>query len=305
MEKTALDRSRKLHEFRNLRTSNDLHQGIALDDFFRQQQVQRIQRFTIRGEKDQMIRGNGGVELRIPALSFIDSPFGVAAVGEITLELIELLDTTDMMLTKRPTTSGGQLLETGGAFAFSARQYNQPLQQAKPITARVPVSERTTRPDLMSAFAGPLRSPGRFDWSPSFSDAVTNPGQSREQGYYELNLTRPQWINCDYFYRRSRGNMEFAEISAAPEFSFPQQNAFLLFKDINAVAMMWPSGTTGQLSFRAPKGHDALIAMIGVKGEDFFFGASEINTSEGPYFTLPLELTPREEMKDRLSMITG
>ena len=305
MEKTTLERKQRKRHLRRPNTSIDQSCTASLAAFYHQELMRRVQQMAIRSDQDQVVRGRSGIELMIPALSFRDPITGMPTGGEITVTLIEMMDTTDMLLTKRPTTSGGALLETGGAFAFSARQNGRDLNLGNPITARVPFSARTTRPDLMSVFTAPSRPSPSFDWSPSRRDAILNAGQSRREGYYELRVNRPQWINCDYFFRRSRSNLAFTKISATSHAVFREQHAYLLFKDINAVAMMWPSRQHNQLSFRAPKGQEATIVMIAVEDDAFLLGTSDIHTSEGPDFYVPLEYTTQEEIRMRVEAITG
>ena len=294
MERAILGRNPILARDKDVYIRKSLGRATHLDDLYHKQLERRIQRFTVRAESDNLIRGRAGVELEIPAASFVDPDLDQIAVGEVVVELVELAGKADMLLTNRPTTSRGELLETGGAFAFSARQYHSRLQLRRPVTARMPVSDLTTRPDLMSVFAGPLRPFGNFDWNLSGTDRLLNADSSREEGYYSLRVRRPNWINCDYFYRQSGNAVAFRSIMAKADPVFPEQHAFVLFKDINAVARMRPF--SDGFAFQVPEGMEATLVVLATDESRYFFGAVGMHTSEGPEFEVLLHRVAESEI---------
>jgi hypothetical protein len=118
--------------------------------------------FVLNTGKDTVIETRQGIVLSVPANGFTDET-GRTVHGHISLVVKEALDAATIMQAGLSTTSGGQLLETGGMFFIDARQGNKILKvdPANAIYAEIPTD--TIKPG-MQLFTGKRNADGTIDW---------------------------------------------------------------------------------------------------------------------------------------------
>jgi len=150
---------------------------------------------------------DAGIQFHIPYYSFRDLADDTV-LSTVTIEVIEILDPSDMILLNRPTTSSNAVLVTGGQFKVSFSVNGNPVFIGdSTIFARVPTAD----PDLnMIMFEGTEDNTTFVDWTPvtdGFGANVPTPvSVDTINGalfyYYDIVIdsTISNWINCDYFY---------------------------------------------------------------------------------------------------------
>ncbi|MBS1566256.1 MAG: hypothetical protein JST39_17865, partial [Bacteroidetes bacterium] len=118
--------------------------------------------FIIDASADTVLETKGGIVLSIPANVFLDED-GKPVHGKVQLSVREALDAASIMKAGLSTTSGNQLLESGGMFSIDASSNgkNVRIDAAKGIYAEVPA--RPFRPG-MQLYSGKQSSDGRIDW---------------------------------------------------------------------------------------------------------------------------------------------
>lgn len=242
------------------------HRVDTLEQLFVHNRLQMTQTFRVNPLQENVIRGKNGLSFRIPALAFEDQ-WGDPVVGAIDVEIIELTRKSDIVLADRATTSGNQLLETGGAFYFGARQNNRPLQLGTPVQASVPISDQVDHPAYMQLFGGQNRG-GAFDWrlDPVRKGNLRINTTSRT---FEVTIEQPGWINCDHYYRLRRQQHYYLHIEPAKHLE--EQEVFLIYRTINTVAKLRPNDQ-GILTFPTPLPLPAIVYSIGAEEGAFFQG---------------------------------
>ncbi|WP_315821202.1 hypothetical protein [Paraflavitalea speifideaquila] len=120
------------------------------------------QAFTIHAGRDTVIETKGGIVMAIPANGFLDES-GAPVAGSLSLVVKEALDAATVMQGGLSTTSGNQLLETGGMFFLDARQGEQrvKINPTAGIYAEVPAD--TIQPG-MQLYNGKRLPDGQIDW---------------------------------------------------------------------------------------------------------------------------------------------
>ncbi|MEO1256704.1 MAG: hypothetical protein AAFY41_17715, partial [Bacteroidota bacterium] len=101
--------------------------ALTLDGLFRGWQKDQEQLYTIDGSKDVRIIGENGTNIWIPAGSLVLED-GTEAQGQIEISLQEAYDFSTMLMSDLSTTSGDQLLETGGMVYLNATADGQKLK---------------------------------------------------------------------------------------------------------------------------------------------------------------------------------
>jgi len=144
------------------------------------------QPFPIYNDRDTVIETKAGIVFAIPAGSFLDAN-GKKVKGAIQLDIREAMDAAAIIQSGLSTTSGDQLLETGGMFYINASQGDQPLQidSTKGIYAEVPAEKRD--PDMM-LFEGKRLADGSLDWvKPTPLEQYLTPVDIHSIDYYPPN----------------------------------------------------------------------------------------------------------------------
>ena len=204
-----------------------------LSQFFAQQRQRMTQVFWIDSQQKNIIQTREEMQIQLAPFSFMDNR-GRPIEGKVKLEIIELNKKSDIVLANRPTTSGNQLLETGGAFLFRPSFYGQDVQLRRSARASLPISRQVRTPNYMSIFTGQSR--GRaFDWRP---DTGVQGGLEINslKDTFEVEIQQPGWINCDHFYRML--NQQHYDIEVQTNIPQKEQEVFLIYRAINTVAKM-------------------------------------------------------------------
>ena len=273
----------------------------TLTQFFEKHEVKE-QSFTINVDgESSVITGEQGTQITFPQSAFVTQN-GTPATGQITITLTEIYNASDMVLSNRPTTSNGQLLESGGEVYVAASLNGEPLRLAhrKNILLQLPASEVE---DNMQLFTGSLSS-GVFNWTPletKTAPAPLTPTWTRDslstsyydQSNYIFSVTKLGWINCDRFY--SIPNKTKIEVEITNRGDMEHTTAYLVFKDINSVSRFYEHSSEGHLrSGDIPVGEKVTIVAFSLKNGKEYFAMKEITITEDLFVHIDLEETTEE-----------
>lgn len=144
------------------------------------------QTFTLDAQSNQLIVGNEGVQVSVPANSFVNAN-GEIETGSVTLNLKEALTFGSFHDYNLSTTSGSQLLETGGMVYLEATNENgEPLSLRKGATVSMmlPTQQKQERMELFTSQDGSNwqqvgQQPARPSWSSSSLSYVEYGGPVR------------------------------------------------------------------------------------------------------------------------------
>ncbi len=120
------------------------------------------QTFLIKGDRDTLIVGQNGTTLTIPKNTFINSQGQTA--GTVSLSLVEIMTIADIIKSNLQTTSGENILQTGGMFFIDAKENNKSLRIAEGKSIYVEVKSNFKDPE-MKIFDGKFNNKGEIDWT--------------------------------------------------------------------------------------------------------------------------------------------
>jgi hypothetical protein len=270
------------------------------------------QAFTVNLDADSaFIVGKQGTKITFPKSAFVTKD-GLPVTGQIAITLTEIYKQSDMVLSDKPTTSDGQLLESGGEICISAFLNGDTLRLArrKNILIQLPTS---TRENDMQLFTGSYNS-GSFNWTPLTTITATNPltnqtwvTDSLPTSYYDaskyiFSVTKLGWINCDRFY--SIPNKTTIEVQLTNIGDMAHTEAYLVFKDINSVASFHEHSSAGQfISNDIPVGESVTIVAFSLKEGKQYFVMKEITITENLLVNMNLAETSENALRSALESL--
>lgn len=120
------------------------------------------QTFTIKGDRDTLLVGQNGTTLTILKNTFINSQGQPATT--VSIDLVEVNSTADIIKSNLQTTSGDEILQTGGMFFIDAKENNKSLAVAEGKSIYVEVKSNYKDPQ-MKIFEGNFDDKGEIDWT--------------------------------------------------------------------------------------------------------------------------------------------
>ncbi|MBK7128921.1 MAG: hypothetical protein IPM74_02920 [Crocinitomicaceae bacterium] len=208
------------------------------------------QSFTINAGVYNEITGVNGVKIGVPANSFVTAS-GSPVTGSITISLVEILDQSNMILMDMPTTSGTNVLVSGGQLNVNASQSGSTIYLADnaSISVMVPTDAYDSN---MQLFDGVVDSNGDVDWilstddSSGMADSVifvpdSSGGIYGAFYYFEWSDSSLGWINCDYFYNNPDGTTSIT-IDLAADYNQTNTAVYLHFSSINSISGVYYNG---------------------------------------------------------------
>ena len=135
------------------------------------------------------ITGQSGTMVDFLGTSFVDGD-GNSIDGIIDIEFIDAQDNKDMLLMNTPTvTNTGQLLVSGGIFAFNPSQNGQDIYIANGSSINVTMNTNDTV-NTMIIYTGSVNEDGEFVWTAT--QETVPPGASN------FSTGNTGWVNLDY-----------------------------------------------------------------------------------------------------------
>lgn len=251
----------------------------SLSNYFTNNLNDEKQAFTINASTYNEIVGAEGVKIMIPANSFKDAS-GNNVTGNMTIELIEILDQSKMILTGMPTTSNGSLLVSGGQLNVKATQSGSQVYLKN--TSSIQVMVPTSAPDMnMALFDGITDSNGDVNWVPLDTDTsgaadsviVVQDSTGGSWGnYYYFNWSDSTlgWINCDYFYA-SPDPLTTLSAALSSDYDATNTAVYIHVSSINSIAPLWYDGTNfASYTNSIPVGLSVTVVCISEINGDYF-----------------------------------
>lgn len=245
---------------------NQLHNSLLIPAM--------IDSFNINNGGTVQFTNNTRVE--IPAAAFTNS--GATVDGKAQIELHLLTTKGDLVRFRRPTTSNGYLLQSGGVLYINVSKNGQALQLKLGRTLHVSFQESNPT-NLMQGFYGVPANTTSFDnfnWIPiqdtGFRIVTT-------ANSYQVITNRLQWINCDYF-SDTAAQKSRTVLSMPPDFTNANTSAFIVFKNIRSV-MQFGADAANRIwkTEKVPVGKDVLYVTITKKGSDYWLGTADATTA--------------------------
>ncbi len=245
---------------------NELHQSLSLSSL---------------SDSFNLVTGgsvhfSGNIRMEIPAAAFTNN--GATVDGKAVLELQLLQKKGDLIRLRRPTTSNGYLLQSGGVLNVSVKKNGQALQLL-PNKALQIFFDDAQPTALMRGFYGVSPATGSFDnfnWVPASDSSLrvlpTATG-------YQVITNRLQWINCDFF--SDTAALKSRTVLSMPrDFTNANTSAFIVFKNIRAV-MQFNADAVNRIwkTEKVPVGKEVLYVTITKKGDEYWLGTENATTA--------------------------
>ncbi|MES2430758.1 MAG: hypothetical protein V4556_07450 [Bacteroidota bacterium] len=144
------------------------------------------QTFLLKGDRDTLIVGQHGTTLTILKNTFVNSE-GQTAIT-VTLSLIEANTIADIIKSNLQTTSGENILQTGGMFFIDAKENNMSLGIAEGKSIYVEMKSNRKDPQ-MKIFEGKFDNKAKIDW------AITG---NLESDLIPIPLSLLNFHKCDF-----------------------------------------------------------------------------------------------------------
>ncbi|MES2776680.1 MAG: hypothetical protein V4722_21055 [Bacteroidota bacterium] len=237
------------------------------------------------------------IRIEIPANSLLQN--GNAGTGKAAIEFFLLKSKGDFIRFRKPTTSNGYLLESGGAFNLIATKNGQPLALSPFKMIKVTYRDANPNPAMMG-FTGsaPLTGSGatNFNWVQDDSAVSVRAIQTG----YEVYTNKLNWINCDYFRDTAELKTRIALIMPV-EFTNTNTSTFIVYRNIKAVMQM-DADAVNRIwrKDRVPVNRQVIYVTISKRGTDYFLGTKELSTGINQNVEIRPEKRALQEIKNFL-----
>ncbi len=289
----------------------------ALGSFYESNINEETQYFTINANVTQLIVGAKGTKLYFQPNIF-RGPSGEVVTGNITIELIEVVSKSDMILLKKTTTSNNNILESGGAFSVKAFQQGNQLSMSsdisnKSIYVEMP-SENPGKSD-MKLFSGIPTSTGNVNWVLTGLNGPNNviiPDTNGKAAYTFFlgndSLPMPDslgFINVDRFYNNA-DTTKIAIITPVNHVGFVNgsptylnTDVYLYFEAFHAVAPLMSNKNMFFLT-KVPIGEQVKIVAISEIDGQYYIAIKSITISVNHNENIILTPTTAGDIKSQL-----
>jgi len=262
-----------------------------LDKFFLENRAAG-QTFLVDPTRRTTLVGAGGTRLTVAPNAFAD-PSGWPISLPVSLFLREVFTRPEMVLCGLTNTSEDRIMETAGQLLVKAQAENQNLTLTSPVAIDLPLQEGIDNPLASQLFSGGISRTSsfgsglRFDWKSADSKNIQLKSLG-EKKYLNFFIEDLNWWNCTSIFHRRRHRIMLSVRWAPQEIPIEDLAAFLVFKDFNAVARMYP-GRHGFSSWNIPKGLTARIILLGISGDRMLLGKSPWEVTSAKPVHLQLE----------------
>lgn len=283
--------------------------ATTINDFFEKTEV-KSQTFTITTDNGQSsITGEQGTKVTFPQNAFTTLD-GTPVTGTVSIELKEIYDKSDMVLSDRPTMSDGRLLISGGEIFIGATANGQELRLDANTNILVELAPTTAVDTTMGLFTGSVDD-SVFNWTPVDIDTtaarndslwyVSDPGFYYDPSHYIFAISTLGWINCDRFYGESA---TYIHVTCSGEPTPSATKVYLIFKNLNGVAPLhYEWGANKYYSVAAPIGEEATLVAFGIKDGKEYFSKKDITISSDLNVSLDLTESSAEEITAALESL--
>ncbi len=260
-------------------TTSDVNTNERITDYtsvaeFLEVNKPKVQTFSFSASENIIaFTGEKGSDISIDR-NILVKPDGSAVTGSVDVEFIEVLTPGDMILAQKFTTSGGQLLQSGGQYFLSLTSEGEQLSSNGYYTANLPTDAPLSP---MIVFEGVENAVG-FDWA---SVDSTQAFVEVLQNEYSMFVPEFNWINCDYW---TNGTGPITDISIVPcDIALESFNVFLAFPSINSVMPTNPDAATETfIGQNVLQGIDAIAVGIGIDANgQLFLGSANFTATAG------------------------
>lgn len=256
------------------------------------------QSFVVNPSRRTTVVGKLGTRLTFFPNSFTDSA-GQVVSDPVTIQVREAFSKDEMIFAGLPTTSEDRLLESAGQFYLRASAKAGELSLRKGVSVELPIREEVNNPVAMRLFRGSrsstraYRSGFNFDWKPA-ADQHLNLVKNIGKRYFHFSIDELNWWNCDSFVKARQKVMLSVKMQSSIE-AFEDRLAFLVFRDINAVVRMYPTGRRFSAINIPTQLTATLLVMAAAKGQ-LYLGEADVLRTSNRMLRLPIQPIAEQDL---------
>jgi hypothetical protein len=274
----------------------------SLADFFKQNEVQS-QTFTIDATKGGTFTGAKGTVFTIPPYALLNS-FGQPVNGNVKIEIKEIYDKSDMLLSDKPTAlfvnngPGGipqeKPLKSGGEFFMRAVVDTGSITLSKNTPIKV-VMPAVKIDSMMMPFRQRVVQPFQpFDWEANTQDAIKATAASYIYTLYSFTSSpgKGSWCNSDNQFYFPSNNQVAIVFAPADDISGYETNVFIVLNNVQSMIHVYKNGINFPYNY-APNGEACIMVVTGFKDGKLYSAF------------VPFTITPNAVIKFSLAPTTG
>ncbi len=252
------------------------------------------QTFTIDIGQDASINGDKGSVINFPANSLLDAA-GNSVSGMVNIRLLEVFDKRQMVLNNIMSTSGGELLESGGVLFLEASKDGAAPHLGGEIKGQLPISSGLSNSDNMAIFYG--NSTGsNWNLAGDTSEVIVDPSMNVFNSFFsELD-----WVSLADPYQPGQNRTKIEAIASGGLTT--EAVGFIVFSDINAV-MAFPYNGSRFVANNVPVGEKAHIVILAMDPNNLFLGIKEITTTENLEVEVIINFTTETIITQRINTL--
>ena len=237
--------------------------GVALENFYKNQRMDNAQNFTIDANNGGTLTGDKGTKITFPPNAFALN--GTPVTGNVEITLLEIYDRASMLINNMPTTGvrpngDEETLQSAGEIFVEAKQGNNILELIEPMhieSAFDPNGDiNNLSPIQLFKAEGELDEPGKWQEVDENSDGVNDLaepmiGHNGPNGaaavYYAFDTQELGWTNLDRWYNYT-GQLTTLYVDVPDGYDETNCEVFVLYEgEPTALARLDVYDTTQQM----------------------------------------------------------
>jgi hypothetical protein len=281
--------------------------------------TKQSQTFTVDVSNDNAsITAAEGTMILIPKDAFL-LPNGQPVNGPVTIEIKEIMNVNDMILSGITSASNGQILESGGEIFINATAQGQQLI-IDPDTAIVIGVPKDSTNQEMQLFVGEGQG-DNFNWQPVRQDSVGMKGQGQggtvdftqfflyedffctcyNATSYFTSIKTLGWQNIDCFYGNSSTIKNIAVSS--PGFDKTNSSLFVILKNKNSAINVYADLAyhNGYYDLSLPDNEPITVVAIGNKDGKYYLDIKDFLVSSSLVIDLTMAETTEETIVNEIN----
>ncbi|MFD1551983.1 hypothetical protein DNU06_01215 [Putridiphycobacter roseus] len=262
-----------------------------------------IQYFTVNGLGGGDFVTNKGIVFTIPPYTFRGAA-GDTILGDVNIDIVEILDPANMVLMNKTTTSDNEVLVTGGQFRINFTYNSSQVYISSDTVVYVGVPTDISSPN-MKLFEGYEDATGFVNWKPvldTLGQPVATPILTETvnglfQDYYSfaLDSLNSNWINCDYFYN-SLGSKTQLSVTLGDKHDNSNTLFFIHFNNFQSVMAGYFDGQKFVTPGTVPVGANVSLLLFSEIDEEYAIKKIDMVVSNGYSLTTTLDPTTYKDL---------
>lgn len=195
---------------------------------------------------------------------------GNVVEGKVDVEITEVTSNSDMIYSGVTTTSGDQILQSGGMFKIDISQNGQKLKVNGNYGVILPTSNVQSDMRIFQGKESITESGDTIvDWEESDSSTWSSDTTGRR---YHLNLNFLSWCNLDRYYNASNGAQ--VRVKLPDGFTNKNSTAYMIY-NVRSVVYLFVDAQNQEfnsMNYNIPLGWNIKLLVVASKDDQLYYG---------------------------------